>query len=122
VCAAVVAVQVVVTVVAYGALLRGLVERPLLRLWEDLAPGAAGACAVVAVAAPSTWALAHAGLPAPLTLLLVGVAGAGAGAAALRRASQPTWEDLSRLAGRVLTGRGRRPQASDVPLVEATSS
>jgi O-antigen/teichoic acid export membrane protein len=122
VCAAVVAVQVVVTVVAYVALLHGLVERPLVRLWEDLAPGAAGACAVVAVAAPSTWALAHAGLPAPLTLLLAGAAGGGAGAAALWRVSPPTWDDLSRLARRVVAGRARRPQAADVPLVEATTS
>jgi O-antigen/teichoic acid export membrane protein len=121
VCMAVLVVQTLITVVAYGVLLRGLVEKPLVRLWEDLAPGAAGACAVAAVSGSLSWALARTGVPAPVTLLVAAAAGGCAGAAAVWRTSAPTWDDLARLFRRALPRLARRPQAAEASLIEAAS-
>jgi O-antigen/teichoic acid export membrane protein len=121
VCVVVVVVQALITVAAYGLLLRGLVARPLARLWEDLLPGAAGACAVAAVGTPLVWALTRGNVPAPPTLLVAGAAGGLAGAIAIRRASKSTWADLSNLVRRVLPG-SARGQKVEAPLIEATLS
>jgi O-antigen/teichoic acid export membrane protein len=121
VCIAVVVVQTAITVVAYGALLRGLVERPLARLWEDLLPGAAGACAVGVAGVPATWALDRAGVPAPLTLFLAGSLAGAAAVIALWQVAPATWADLSRLARRALPGR-RGSDAARKPLAQATST
>jgi PST family polysaccharide transporter len=115
VCWAVVAVQVLGTVVSYGGLLHGLVERPLLRLWEDIAPGAAAAVGLVVVAEPATLALEHWDVAAPLLIAMAGAGGAVGAAVALRLASPDTWYDLTRMAGRMLPQRRRRRVAVSVP-------
>jgi lipopolysaccharide exporter len=116
VCGAVVAVQALGTIVAYGGLLHGLVERPLARLWEDVAPGAAGAGALVAAAAPVAWALADAGAPVPLTLLAASAVGTAACLTVVRLASREAWRDLSLLAQRAMRRRGDN---ASVPIAEA---
>lgn len=122
VCWAVVIVQALSTVAAYAGLLRGLVERPLVRLWEDVTPGGAAAVGVAAAAAPVSWALSHIGAPAPVAILLAGMAGAVVGLATLRWVSRPAWNDLSGLARRALRRRTTRREAPPVSLAGTQSS
>jgi PST family polysaccharide transporter len=119
VCAAVVAVQALSTLAAYGLLLRGLVERPLKCLWNDAAAPTAAALATVAATAPLTSALDGWGAPAPVTLAVAGLVGVVAAAAALRLASPAAWRDLSGLARRVIPRRPRRREPVPVPLAAA---
>jgi hypothetical protein len=109
---------VAITVAAYSGLLRGLVARPLLTLWGDVAPGGAAAVGVAAVAIPLTSALTSANAPAVVTLALVGAAGSASGALALRVTSRETWADLSRITRRALS---RRQQARDAAAVTMAS-
>jgi PST family polysaccharide transporter len=110
VCVAVVVVQAIAAVVGYAALLRGLVEKPILRLWEDMAPGLAGAVGLAAVAAPVAWGLTRIGAPDPVALIVASAAGGVAALAAIRLVSRGAWEDLVRLPKRVLERRrGRTP-------------
>jgi O-antigen/teichoic acid export membrane protein len=109
VCAAVVGVQALATMGAYSGVLYGLVDRPLLTLWRDFAPGAAGAAALAAVGLPLTLAFRHVDAPPLLTLSVVGTAGALACVLTIRSVSPATFEDLGRLMRRVFGGRfGRR--------------
>jgi O-antigen/teichoic acid export membrane protein len=105
VCVAVVAVQAASTVACYAGLMRGLVDRPLACLWEDVAPGAAAAIALAAIAAPATWALSGWGAPAFVTLLVAGCLGGLASLAALRVVSPEAWSDVRKLGSRALRGR-----------------
>jgi O-antigen/teichoic acid export membrane protein len=108
VCWAVVGVQAMATVAGYGLLLRGLIERPLLRLWHDLLPGATAAAALIAVTAPVSWALAEAGVHPAVHLAVSGAAGAAACLAVVRIAAPAAWHDLSGLSKRVVPRLSRR--------------
>jgi hypothetical protein len=119
VCVAVVAMQVLSTVTAYGVLFRGLVERPLARLVEDVAPGIAAAAAVGLVTTPIVWALSGVDAPPVATLGAAVVAGAIAGLLTLRLVSRSLWGDLSRLGQRVLGGRRAAGERTPAPLVGA---
>jgi O-antigen/teichoic acid export membrane protein len=108
VCAAVVAVQALSTVAAYAGLMRGLVERPLLRLCHDLVPGVVPAAAVVATSGPLVWAFSKSELPTLVTMAVSSGIGAAAGAIVLHRVSRPAWNDLTVLARRMMGGRRLR--------------
>lgn len=114
VCVAVVGVQLLGTLAAYGLLLRGLVERPLLRLWEDISPGCASALGVAAAAAPVSWALDGGAVPTPVRLLVVSAVAVLAALGTLRLASRETWTDVRQLVARVT---GRRRGAKPTPQV-----
>jgi O-antigen/teichoic acid export membrane protein len=122
VCWAVVVVQALSTVAAYAGLLRGLVDRPLVRLYEDVAPGTMAAIGLAVVAAPAAWLLSRVGAPAPVAIVVAGAVGAAAGLATLRWVSRPAWRDLSGLARRVLRGRSKGGKAPAVTLAGAQPS
>jgi hypothetical protein len=59
--------------VAYALMLRGSAERPLRRLWEDIAPATVSSLALVAVVVPVNLALSAAHPPAIVQLVAVGL-------------------------------------------------
>ena len=112
VAAAAVAVHVVFLVIAYAMLLHGQAERPLRRLWHDVAPAAVSCLALLAVAAPLSAALSAASIPAALHLSLVAAAGAPVYLLVLRTLFPEPWRDLVVLLQRLLPGRLRRGPGS----------
>jgi O-antigen/teichoic acid export membrane protein len=109
VCVAVVAVYLVYTAIAYGVLLRGLVEKPLGRLWGDIAPATVSSAALVGVGLPLAWALRRAGAPVPVEAVAVGAAAGAAYLVTLQQLFPAGWSDLLLLARRILR---RRPKAA----------
>jgi lipopolysaccharide exporter len=60
-------------IVAYVLMLRGSTERPLHRLWDDIAPAFVSCLGLVAVALPASLALTAAQMPAVLWLAALGL-------------------------------------------------
>jgi len=112
-------VHVVFLLVAYGVLLRGMVERPLRQLWGDVGPATTASLALVAVAVPLQLALDGAGSPVLLTTGAVLLAGAAAYVAVMRIAFPAGWRDMMMLLRRVVPSRRDRKAASGPALAGA---
>jgi O-antigen/teichoic acid export membrane protein len=108
VCVAVVAVQAASTLACYAGLMRGLVDRPLACLWEDVYPAAAAAIALAATATPAAWTLSDWEAPVFVTLPVAGGLGGLASLVALRVVSPDAWSDVRKLGSRALRGRSVR--------------
>lgn len=115
VCVAVVAVYLVYTVIAYGVLLRGLVEKPLGRIWGDIAPALVSSAALVGVGLPLAWVLRRAGTPVPIEALGVGAVAGAAYLLTLQQLFPAGWSDLLLLARRILRRR-RKATLGEVPI------
>jgi PST family polysaccharide transporter len=97
---AVVGVYILQLVAVYAILFRRVVGIPVGRMVSDLAPGVAGAAALLAVALPLVAAMSEA--PPALTIAAACVVGATIHCAVLRLCFPAVWHDVSRLAARVL--------------------
>lgn len=106
-------------IVAYILMLRGSPERPLRRLWDDLAPASVSCLGLVAVALPVSIGLTAAHLPAILWLLAFGLVSAPAYLLSLRVCFPAAWQSQGAILGRIVPGRNRlrgarrRPAAAD---------
>jgi O-antigen/teichoic acid export membrane protein len=95
-------------VVAYVLLLHGSHERPLRRLWDDVAPATASCLALGAIAVPASLAMSAAQVPTLPHLVAVGLLAAAAYLVTLRVCFPATWRSLLTIAGRVIPVRARR--------------
>lgn len=113
---AVVAVHAVFLFIAYGVLLRGMVERPLRQMWGDVGPATVASLALAAVAVPLRLALGATGAPLAVVLLVVPAAGAGVYVAVLSSLFPASWRDFTTLARRVMPSRPSRRTRTDAVL------
>ena len=97
--------------VAYVLILQGSEERPLRRLWDDVAPASLSAAGMAAIVVPLSIALTGAGLPAAVWLLLVGMAAVAAYLLVLRGCFPATWRTQRVIIQRILPVRLRRAGA-----------
>lgn len=93
--------------VAYVMMLRGWAERPLRRLWEDLAPAAVSCLGLVALALPASLVVSAAHLPALVQLASVGLAAAPGYLLTLRVCFPAAWHSERAIIARVVPGRAR---------------
>jgi lipopolysaccharide exporter len=95
-------------VVAYGLMLRDSGERPLHRLWSDIAPATVSCLALVAVALPASIALTAAQLPAFLWLAAIGLIAVPPYLLALRVCFPAAWRSHLSILKRILPGGHQR--------------
>jgi O-antigen/teichoic acid export membrane protein len=95
--------------VAYVLMLRGSDERPLARLWQDIAPASVSCLGMAAVAVPASLLLSAAHVPAVPWLAVVGLVSAPAYLLTLRACFPETWRSQLSLLQRVLPGRRSKP-------------
>ncbi len=93
--------------IAYALMLRGSNERPLRRLWSDVAPATISCLGLVAVALPVSLALTAAHTPAALWLALLGLAALPPYLLTLRVCFPATWRDQCTALERILPGHRR---------------
>jgi len=98
-------VHTVFLLVAYGALLRGMVPRPLRQLWGDLGPAVTASLALAAAAVPLRLILDAVGAPVPVMILAVAILGVPVYVAVLRLAFPTSWRDLAQLTRRIMPSR-----------------
>jgi len=94
-------------IVAYVLILSGSPERPLQRLWDDIAPAALSCVGLVAVALPVSIGLTAAHLPAILWLLAFALVSAPAYLLSLRMCFPAAWRSQRAILGRIAPGRSR---------------
>ncbi len=90
--------------VAYVLMLRGSTERPLHRLWDDIAPALVSCVGLAAVALPASMALTAAHTPAALWLVALGLVAAPPYLVTLRICFPATWRTQLAVLDRVLPG------------------
>jgi lipopolysaccharide exporter len=93
--------------VAYALILNDSPERPLRRLWEDVAPSTVSCIGLTAAALPASYALTAAGLSQPVWLALLGAVGIPAYLATLRVCFPDVWRTQAAVVRRVLPDFGR---------------
>lgn len=108
--------------VAYVMMLHGWAERPLRRLWEDIAPATVSCLGLAALALPVSFALSAARLPALVQLASVGLAAALAYLLTLRVCFPEAWRSERAIVARVLPGRERLLRARRLSPVDARST
>lgn len=91
--------------VAYKVLLRGLVPRPLLVLWHDLAPAMIGVGGLLLLAGPVDWGMASLHAPALIRMAAVCASGGVAYLMALRLIYPGSAHDLATAIRRLLPDR-----------------
>jgi lipopolysaccharide exporter len=112
-------VHTVFLVIAYRLMLRGSTERPLHRLWSDIAPAVVSCIGLVAVALPASFALTAADVPAILWLAGLGLVAGPSYLLTLRVCFPAAWRNqraaFERILGRrlQLPGTKRRLAAAD---------
>jgi len=94
-------------IVAYVLMLHGSSERPLRRLWDDIAPATVSCVGLTAVALPVSLALTAAQLPAVLWLAALGLVAAPTYLMTLRTCFPATWRSQSGALERILPGHRR---------------
>lgn len=94
--------------VAYALILRGSAERPLARLWDDVAPALVSCLALVAVALPVSVGLSAAGLPAFAWLLALALAAAPPYLLCLRICFPAAWRAQGSALARIVPHRRLR--------------
>ncbi len=94
-------------VLAYALMLRGSAERPLHRLWDDIAPASVSCLGLVAVALPASLALTAADLPAALWLATLGLVALPPYLLTLRICFPATWLNQRAIFERILPGVSR---------------
>jgi lipopolysaccharide exporter len=94
-------------VVAYVLILRGSDERPLHRLWDDIAPAFVSCLGLVVVAVPASFALTAAQIPAFLWLAAFGLVAVPPYLLTLRFCFPAAWRSQRSILARILPGRLR---------------
>jgi lipopolysaccharide exporter len=94
-------------IVAYVLILRGSDERPLHRLWDDIAPAFVSSVGLVAVALPASIALTAAHIPAFAWLLALGLVAVPPYLLALRFGFPAAWRSQRAALTRILPGHQR---------------
>jgi PST family polysaccharide transporter len=94
-------------IVAYVLMLRGSGERPLHRLWDDVAPATVSCLGLVAVALPASLLLTAAHVPALLWLAALGLLAVPPYLLTLRACFPATWRTQSAVLALVLPGHQR---------------
>jgi lipopolysaccharide exporter len=94
-------------IVAYVLMLRGSDERPLHRLWDDIAPAFVSSLGLVAVALPVSFALTAAHIPAFLWLVALGLISVPPYLLTLRFGFPAAWCSQSAALERILPGHRR---------------
>ncbi len=97
--------------VAYVVMLEGWAERPLRRLWDDVAPATVSCLGLVAVALPAYLALNATQLPAIVRLVAVGLVAVPPYLLALRVCFPAAWRSQRAILARILPGNARLPGA-----------
>ncbi len=97
--------------VAYVVILRGSGERPLHRLWDDVAPAVVSCLGLVAVALPASFALTATHMPAVLWLAALGLVAVPPYLLTLRICFPATWRSQRAVLERILPGHHRLPGA-----------
>ena len=95
--------------VAYALMLRGE-RRPLLRLWQDVAPATISCLGLAAAAVPGAMLLSRAHVASVPWLLTVSLLGATAYLVTLRGCYPEVWHSQLTLLRRVLPSRSAKPQ------------
>jgi lipopolysaccharide exporter len=90
--------------VAYALMLRGSSERPLRRLWDDIAPATVSCAGLVAVALPASLALTATHAPAVVWLAALGLTALPSYLLTLRVCFPATWRAQLAVVERVLPG------------------
>jgi lipopolysaccharide exporter len=93
--------------VAYVLMLRGFAERPLRRLWSDVAPATISCLGLAAVALPVSLALTAAHVPAFVWLTAVGVVAIPPYLLTLRICFPSTWQGLRMVVGQFVPAQHR---------------
>jgi lipopolysaccharide exporter len=99
-------------IVAYVLLLRGSAERPMHRLWDDIAPAFVSSLGLVVVALPASFALTAARIPAFLWLAALGLLSMPPYLLALRFCFPAAWRSQRSVLQRILPERLRRRGAT----------
>lgn len=94
-------------IVAYVLILHGLSERPLPRLWDDIAPAFVSCLGLVVVAVPASLALTAAHVPAILWLVAFGLAGVPPYLLTLRILFPAAWRSQRAALKRIVPGHQR---------------
>jgi lipopolysaccharide exporter len=94
-------------IVAYALMLRGSRERPLHRLWDDIAPASVSCLGLVAIALPASFALTAAHVPAALWLVALGLIAVPPYVLTLRICFPATWRSQRSALERILPGHRR---------------
>jgi lipopolysaccharide exporter len=94
-------------IVAYVLILGDSTERPLRRLWDDIAPATVSCVGLTAVALPLSFGLTAAHLPAVLWLAAVGLVAPPVYLLTLRTCFPSTWCSQSAILERILPGHRR---------------
>ncbi len=94
-------------VVAYVLMLRGWAERPVRRLWSDIAPAGVSCLGLVAVALPVSLALTAAHMPAVLQLAATGLVAVPPYLLTLRICFPATWRTQRAVLARIVPGSHR---------------
>jgi hypothetical protein len=102
------AVHTLFLVVAYVLMLRGSDERPLRRLWDDIAPAFVSCLGLAAVAVPASFALTAAHVTAILWLAALGAVAVPPYLLTLRVCFPAAWRSQRSIMTRILPGRLRR--------------
>jgi O-antigen/teichoic acid export membrane protein len=100
-------VHVLFAVLAYVLMLSGSNERPLRRLWSDIAPATVSCIGLVAIAVPASHALSAAHLPAVPWLTALVLVGVVPYLVTLRLCFPATWRAQCSILGRILPGNQR---------------
>jgi lipopolysaccharide exporter len=98
-------------IVAYVVMLRDTGERPLRRLWGDVAPAIVSCLGLVAVALPVALMVSAAHLPAVLQLFAVGLAGMPAYLLSLRVCFPAVWRSQRAVLEHIVPGHERLGRA-----------
>jgi hypothetical protein len=93
-------------IVAYVLMLRGSGERPLHRLWDDIAPATVSCLGLIAVALPASLALTAGKIPAFLWLAILGLVAVPPYLLTLRCFPE-TWRSQRAILARILPGNQR---------------
>ncbi|HWY18959.1 MAG TPA: oligosaccharide flippase family protein [Solirubrobacteraceae bacterium] len=100
-------VHTIFLIVAYVLILHGSEERPLQRLWDDIAPAFVSCLGLVAVALPASIALTAAHVPAIVWLLALGLVAPPPYLLALRFGFPAAWRSQRAALARILPGHQR---------------
>lgn len=109
-------------IIAYVLILQGSGERPLRRLWEDVAPATISSVALAAAAVPLSLALTAAHAPGPLWLLAIALAAVPAYLLSLRVVFPATWYAQRAVLARILPRPRLRGVRSRVAAAVRTSA
>jgi lipopolysaccharide exporter len=100
-------VHALFAIIVYALMLRGSSERPMRRLWSDIAPATVSCLGLVAVALPVSLVLTAAQLPAVLWLAALGLVAVPPYLLTLRTCFPATWRAQCTALERILPGHRR---------------